>query len=61
MLDNINEEYEDLKSMLENTINVVLDNNINNLDNYLQNNILDEMTYNLLNEFINYQNNILTF
>lgn len=59
MLDNINEQFEDLKSMLENTINIVLDENINNLDNYLQSNVLDDITYNLLNEFINYQNKSL--
>ncbi|MBQ9024428.1 MAG: hypothetical protein IJ105_04325 [Bacilli bacterium] len=52
MLDNINEEYKDLKSILENTINIVLDNNINNLNNYLQKNILDEMTYNCVNNFL---------
>ena len=57
MLDNINEEYKDLKSILQNTIDIVLDNNINNLESYLQNNILDEMTYSLLKEFINYQKN----
>ena len=57
LLDNINEEYEDLKSILENTINIVLDNNINNLDKYLQNNILEEMTYNILKEFEEYLNN----
>ena len=62
MLDNINEEYEDLKSILENTINIVLDNDINNLDNYLQNNILDETTFNLLKELIvDFQKNINNF
>lgn len=59
ILDDINEQFEDLKSMLENTINIVLDKNINNLDNYLRSNILDDITYNLLNEFIDYQDNSL--
>ena len=64
-LDEINEIYKDLKSILLNTINIVLDRkhsyldeNINNkIDNLLQNQILDNQTYKLLNEFVDYINN----
>ena len=63
ILENINEKNSDLKSTLLNTINIVLNKNYDRIDinefsiiinELVNNNILDDITFNYLTEFYNY-------
>lgn len=63
LLENINEKNVNLKSILLNTINVILEKNYDKIDGnefniitkeLVQNNILDDITFNYLTEFYNY-------
>lgn len=63
LLENINEKNINLKSILLNTINVILEKNYDKIDSnefniitneLVKNNILDDITFNYLTEFYNY-------
>ena len=63
LLENINEKNINLKSILLNTINVILEKNYDKIDSnefniitkeLVQNNILDELTFKYILEFYNY-------
>lgn len=63
LLENINEKNVNLKSILLNTINVILEKNYDKIDGnefniitkeLVQNNILDELTFKYILEFYNY-------
>lgn len=63
LLENINEKNSDLKSILLNTINVILEKNYDKIDSnefniitkeLVQNNTLDELTFKYILEFYNY-------
>ena len=63
MLENINNKNNDLKSTLLNTINIILNKNYDKIDinefsiiakELVQNNVLDDITFNYLTEFYNY-------
>lgn len=63
LLENINEKNVNLKSILLNTINVILEKNYDKIDSnefniitkgLVQNNILDELTFKYILEFYNY-------
>ena len=63
LLENINEKNINLKSILLNTINVILEKNYDKIDSnefniitkeLVQNNTLDELTFKYILEFYNY-------